>query len=442
MQSLTFLWFQLQMTKQYLDEKTFGPAQSPANSANLNTPIGPGTLRRAPVKKTRTKLLLRIAAYIVIAAFVQQARSSQLKNFSPNAPAIPQAPVHVYPEKAGVGQTVAEETVAVIHPEESRAATLRLPGQLSAYTDAPIYAQTSGYLKSWSFDIGAKVKANDILGEIDTPEVDQGLAQAKAQLETDQSALQLAQVTYQRYQRLFDQKVLDAQTRDTAADTYHEDQAKVAADQANIDRLNALEAFKLLRAPFDGIVTARDVDVGAYVANGTGNQLFRVVRTSPLRIYINVPQRDAVLVKLGMEADLTLPQFPNRTFRAHVTNTAEAVDPTSRSLLTQLQIPNESSELLPGAYAEITLKFTDERFLTIPENALLFRREGQAVGIVHPDGKVEVRNITINRDFGNKLEISEGLSISDQVILNPSDNLTDGMSVRITEPSSVPAIST
>ena len=135
-----------------------------------------------------------------------------------------------------------------------------------------------------------------------------------------------------------------------------------------------------------------------------------------------------------MEADLTLPQFPNRTFRAHVTNTAEAVDPTSRSLLTQLQIPNESGELLPGAYAEITFKFTDARFLTIPENTLLFRREGPAVGIVHPDGKVEVRNITINRDDGNKLEVSEGLSISDQVILNPSDDLTGGASVRITEP--------
>jgi membrane fusion protein, multidrug efflux system len=445
MQSLVFLWFQLQMTQQYLRERTFGPAESPANSANLNTPIGAGTL--ASVKRKRSQVLLRIAAYIAIVAFaivafVQQSRSSQLNNSSPNAPVIPQAPVHGYTEKASAGQIVAEETVSVIHPEKSQAATLQLPGQLSAYTDAPIYAQTSGYLKSWSFDIGAKVRANDILGEIETPEVDQALAQAKAQLQVDQSALQLAQVTYRRYQLLFDQKVLDAQTRDTAADTYHEDQAKVAADQANIDRLNALEAFRLLRAPFDGIVTARDVDVGAYVANGSGNQLFRVARTSPLRIYVNVPQRDAQLVKIGMEADLTLPQFPNRTFRGQVTNTAEAVDPTSRSLLTQLQIPNESGELLPGAYAEVTLEFTDDRFLTIPENTLLFRREGPAVGIVHPDGKVEVRNITINRDFGNKLEISEGLSISDQVILNPSDNLTGGVGVRITEPSSPPATST
>jgi RND family efflux transporter MFP subunit len=385
---------------------------------------------------------LKIAAYTMIAAFAQQTTASQLKSASPNASVIPRASVQVLPAKAGVGQTLEKEVVNVVHPEKSQAATLQVPGQLSAYTDAPIYAQTSGYLKSWSFDIGAKVKANDILGEIDTPEVDQALAQAKAQLKTDQSSLQLAEVTYRRYQLLFVQKVLDAQTRDTSADTYEEDQAKVAADQANIDRLNALEAFRLLRAPFDGIVTARDVDVGAYVANGSGNQLFRVALTSPLRIYVNVPQRDAQLVKIGMEADLTLPQFPNRTFRAHVTNTAEAVDPTSRSLLTQLQIPNASGELLPGAYAEITFKFADDsRFLTIPENTLLFRREGPAVGIVLPDGKVELRNITINRDFGNKLEVSEGLSVSDQVILNPSDNLTDGASVKITEPDSHPATS-
>ena len=426
----------------------FNSAVTERSSAKTQPPNALSLQHSGDQTSRRTKRLVMIAAYLVIAAglvitvFAQQVRSSQLRNSSPKAPAIPQASARVYPEKAGVGKTVANETVSVVHPEKSEAATVQLPGQLSAYTDAPIYAQTSGYLKSWSFDIGAKVRANDILGEIDTPEVDQALAQAKAQLKTDQSALQLAEVTYRRNQLLFVQRVLDAQTRDTSADTYEEDQAKVAADQANIDRLNALEAFKLLRAPFAGIVTARDVDVGAYVANGSGNQLFRVARTSPLRIYVNVPQRDAHLVKIGMEADLALPQFPNRTFRAHVTNTAEAVDPTSRSLLTQLQIPNESGELLPGAYAEIIFKFVnDSRFLTIPENTLLFRREGPAVGVVIPNGKVELRNVTINRDFGNKLEVSEGLSILDQVILNPSDDLTDGASVKITEPSSHPATS-
>jgi RND family efflux transporter MFP subunit len=362
--------------------------------------------------------LVRTSVYLAIGAILYWAASWQL---------------------AADAQPMPLEAVSVVHPKKSGTASLQLPGELWAYTDAPIYAQTSGYLTSWAFDIGAKVKLNDILGVIDTPEVDQALAQAKAQLKVDQSALQLAQVTYRRYQVLFEQLVLDAQTRDTAADTYHEDQAQVVADQANIDRLNALEAFKLLRAPFDGIVTARDVDIGAYVANGSGHEVFRVARTSPLRIYVNVPQSDAQLVKIGMDADLILPQFPNRTFRAHVTNTADADDPTSRSLQTELQIPNKSGELLPGAYAEVTFKFSDDRFLTIPENTLLFRREGPAVGVVLPDGRVELRKITINRDFGNKLEVSEGLSISDQVILNPSDDLTGGVSVRITEPSSHPA---
>jgi RND family efflux transporter MFP subunit len=370
------------------------------------------------------KLLLFLVGTVVcvtIAGVVHQLRSSRPENAQPAV------------------QSVAEMTVSVVHPEKVGAVTLEVPGYTSAFTEAPIYAQTSGYLKKWYFDIGGKVKANDILAEIDTPEVDQELAQAKAQLLVAQSAAQLAWVTYQRDQTLFNQAVLDAQTRDTAADTYSEDQATVTADDANIDRLNALEAFKLLRAPFDGIVTARNIDVGAYVANGSGNQLFAVARTSPLRIYAQVPQTNAPLVKIGMPADFTLPEFPGRTFRAHVTNTAGMVDPTSRSLLTELQILNDSGELLPGAYVRVTFKFGDDApLLTIPENALLFQREGAAVGVVHADGKVEIRKITIDEDFGNRLEISQGLSLSDQVILNPSDSLSDGMGVKIMEPGSTP----
>jgi RND family efflux transporter MFP subunit len=436
MQSLAFLWLEFQAVQQRF-RKSFGEGTMPEQAESLNASTGIGSRRSASARQVprmpsadkmrnrrkRLSLLVGTTVCLTIAAGIYQAK---------------RAPRGTLP----VAQAVPLMTVSIVHPEKSGAVTLQLQGHLSAYTDAPIYAQTSGYLKWWRYDIGAKVKANDILGEIDTPEVDQALAQANAQIQTDQSALALADVTYKRYQLLFVQLVLDAQTRDTAADTYHEDQAQVAADQANIDRLNALEAFKLLRAPFDGIVTARDVDVGAYVANGSGHEVFRVARTSPLRIYVNVPQRDEQLVKIGMEADLTLPQFPNRTFRAHVTNTAEVVHTISRSLLTELQIPNESGQLLPGAYAEITFKFTDDsRFLTIPENTLLFRREGPAVGVVRPDGKVELRKITINRDFGDKLEVSEGLSVSDQVILNPSDSLSDGMSVEITEPSSLQASS-
>jgi RND family efflux transporter MFP subunit len=331
-------------------------------------------------------------------------------------------------------------TVSVVHPEKvPSTVTLDLPGQLQAYTDAPIFAQTSGYLRAWHFDIGAKVKANDILAEIDTPEVDQELTQAKAQFQVAQSALKLSLVTYQRNQDLFKRRVIAPQDLDTAADTYYENQATAEADEANIDRLRALEAFKLVRAPIDGIVTARDTDIGAYVAAGSGTQLFRVARTSPLRIYVNVPQELAQLVNISVEGDVTVPEFPGRTFPAHVTNVSGAVDPISRSLLTELQIPNETDELLPGAYAKVSLRLNGDRGLvTIPSNAWLFRRDGATVGVVQADGKVEIRKVTIQLNLGDKLEISQGLSDSDQVIVNPSDGLANGMIVSVIGPNQPP----
>jgi RND family efflux transporter MFP subunit len=369
----------------------------------------------------------RIFVFIAVGAIVAVAvalASRQLSSLRNQVRQLPSSPL-------------AEMTVSVVHPERVPSTTvLNLPGQLQAYTDAPIFAQTSGYLKAWYFDIGAKVKANDILAEIDTPEVDQELVQAKAQLQVAQSALQLSQVTYQRNQDLFKQNVITSEEYDTVTDTYRENQAMVAADQANIAQLNALEAFKLVRAPFDGIVTARDTDIGDYVAAGSGTQLFRVARTSPLRIYVNVPQDLAQLVKIGLEETLTVPEFPGRTFPAHITNAAGAVDPISRSLQTELQIPNETGELLPGAYAEVSLRLTGNRGLvTIPANAWLFQRQGATVGLVHPDGKVEIRKVTVYLNLGDKLEISHGLSDLDQVIVNPSDGLTNGMHVTVINPN-------
>ena len=330
----------------------------------------------------------------------------------------------------------AQMIVNVIHPE--KAATiipLQLPGQTRAYIEAPIFAQTSGYLKKWYFDIGAKVKAGDVLAEIDTPQVDQQFNQAKAQLKVAESARDLAASTFKRDQDLFNRKVIAAHDFDTASDTYRQSQATVNADQASLNALNALENFKIVKAPFDGIVTERDTDIGAFVPSGSGVQLFRMAQTSPLRVYINVPQTFARFVKSGVQADLTLNELPGRKYPAHVTNTAGAIDPTSRTLLTELEVPNETEELLPGAYAQINLKLEGDRGLvTIPSNSLLFRSEGASVGVVHPDGKVEIRKIVINRDLGSKLQISQGLSESDQVILNPSDGLADGMAVTVATP--------
>src|SRR5208282_1859106 len=250
--------------------------------------------------------------------------------------------------------------VSVVHPKKvPETISVELPGQTQAYTDAPIFAQTSGYLKKWYFDIGAKVKAGDVLAEIDTPEVDQELAQAQAQLKVAQAALNLAEVTNRRSQDLFNRKVIAVEDFDTAADTYRENQAIVMADQANINQLEALEGFKIVRAPFTGIVTARNTDIGDYIPSGSGTQLFRMQQTSPLRVYVNVPQAFADLVKIGTEGDLTLDEFPGRKFLGHVTNTAKAIDPTSRTLLTELQIPNETGELFPGAYVLITLQVND-----------------------------------------------------------------------------------
>jgi RND family efflux transporter MFP subunit len=330
----------------------------------------------------------------------------------------------------------AQMIVNVIHPE--KAATiipLQLPGQTRAYIEAPIFAQTSGYLKKWYFDIGAKVKAGDVLAEIDTPQVDQQFNQAKAQLKVAESARDLAASTFKRDQDLFNRKVIAAHDFDTASDTYRQSQATVNADQASLNALNALENFKIVKAPFDGIVTERDTDIGAFVPSGSGVQLFRMAQTSPLRVYINVPQTFARFVKSGVQADLTLNELPGRKYPAHVTNTAGAIDPTSRTLLTELEVPNETEELLPGAYAQINLKLEgDSGLVTIPSNSLLFRSEGASVGVVHPDGKVEIRKIVINRDLGSKLQISQGLSESDQVILNPSDGLADGMAVTVATP--------
>ena len=374
---------------------------------------------RKPRKKKKGFLFLAVAAILLAAlAFLERQRQSS---------------------ETRAAQPVWHEPtmeVSVVHPEKvPETIPLELPGQTQAYTDAPIFAQTSGYLKTWYFDIGAKVKAGEVLVEIDTPEVDQELAEAQAQVKVAQAALELARVTFVRDQDLFNRKVIAAEDYDTAADTYHESQATLAADQANVHRLEALKAFKIIRAPFDGIVTARDIDLGEYVAAGSGNQLFREARISPLRVYINVPQAFTPLVKLGAEADLKLNEFPGRTFPARVTNTAVAIETVSRAMLVELQYPNDSGELLPGAYAQATLKLTGNTGLfTIPSNAMLFRADGTTVGVVDPDGKVEIRKINIALNNGNTLQIAGGLSETDEVIVNPSDSLAAGMTVTVLRP--------
>jgi RND family efflux transporter MFP subunit len=335
-----------------------------------------------------------------------------------------------------VTDKAARTFVHVVHPTRANEAiTLQLPGQTMPYTDAPIYAQTSGYLKKWYFDIGAEVKAGAVLAEIDTPEVDAQLAQARAQLKVAQATRDLSKVTYQRYQDLFHRNVIAAQDFDTAADNYGQNQATVIADQANVNRLDALEAFKIVRAPFDGIVTARNTDIGAYIPLGSGNQLFRTARISPLRVYVDVPEPFTEFVKVGTEADLTVGQDAGRKFTARVVGTAGAINPTAKRLLTELEVPNKTGQLFPGTYVQVTLKIEgNKNDLTIPAGTLLFASGKPAVGVVNPNGRVEIRKIAIDRDLGSRLEISQGLSESDQVITSPSPGLLNGTVVKVVKP--------
>ena len=331
----------------------------------------------------------------------------------------------------------ARTMVHVAHPTRAiEAISIQLPGQTMPYTDAPIFAQTSGYLQKWYFDIGAKVRAGAVLAEIDTPQIDAQLAQAQAQLKVAQATRDLSKVTYQRFQDLFQRDVIAAQDFDTAADNYGQNQATVIADQANVNRLEALEAFKIVRAPFDGIVTARNTDIGAYIPLGSGIQLFRMARISPLRVYVDVPEAFTEFVKVGAKAELTAGPVAGRKFPAQVVGTAGAINPTSKRLLTELEVPNETGELFPGAYVQVTLKVEGKNGdLTIPAGTLLFTSGKPAVGVVHPNGTLEIRKIAIDRDLGSTLEISQGLSETDQIITSPPPGLVDGMVVVIAKPT-------
>jgi RND family efflux transporter MFP subunit len=329
----------------------------------------------------------------------------------------------------------AQMVVTVVSPEKSAAKVpLQLPGETRAYTQAPIFAQTSGYVKKWFFDIGAKVKNGEVLAELDTPEVDQQLNQSRANLKQAQAALDLSRVTYDRNKELFQRHVIAQQDIDNSTGDFQVKLATVTADEAGVKRLEALEAFKLVRAPFDGIVTSRNTDVGALVNSGSGNALFTMAETSPLRIYVTVPEGFSHSVHAGTQADLTFNEFSNRHFGATVVRTAGAIDPTTRTLLTELQVPNESGELFPGAYAQVRLQTESaDRAWLVPANVLLFREEGASVGIVKPDGKVEIHPIKIGRDLGSKLEVVDGLAENDRVVVNPSDSLANGMVVQLAQ---------
>jgi RND family efflux transporter MFP subunit len=328
--------------------------------------------------------------------------------------------------------------VEVIHPKAGSAAQeIELPGSTEAFTEAPIYARTSGYLEQWFFDIGAHVKRGQLLAEIETPELDQQLQQAENDLRTAQANLYLAQVTADRWVTLLKQAVVSKQETDQAVSDSNAKRATVDSAAANVRRLQQLQEFEHVYAPFDGVITARDTDIGALVQNGNTpgqKELFRLAAIDKLRVYISVPEVYATAVKSGETATLTLDAFPGETFIGTIVRNSNSIDLTSRTLKVEVDVNNPTGRLLPGAYAFVHLKLpATAGAVTIPTNALLFRAEGLRVAAVR-NGEVKLAPITIGQDYGSTVAVTSNLTANDAVITDPSDSIKDGSRVEIVNP--------
>ena len=331
-------------------------------------------------------------------------------------------------------------TVSTIKPMPGPAAeALVLPGSVQAYNEALIHARTNGYLLKWYTDIGTPVKKGQLLAEIDTPEVDQQLRQARADFATAQANSQLAQSTNQRWQGLLATNSVSKQAADAAAGDAAAKRAALESAAANVARLSDMESFKRVLAPFDGVVTSRNTDVGALINAGQGTALFSVADTRKLRVYVQVPQLYASATTPGLDAELTFAERPGKTYPAQVARTSNALDPTSRTLQVELMVDNASGELFPGAYADVHFKLPPGvASLRLPANAVLFRSTDLQVAVVGADHRVTLKNITTARDFGTSLEVLSGVAAGDDVIVNPPDSITTGALVRVAQPQPRP----
>jgi RND family efflux transporter MFP subunit len=343
------------------------------------------------------------------------------------------------------GRTLRSETsqvaitpVSVVSPKQTAAAQeIILPGNVEPFINSPIYSRTNGYLKQWSADIGAHVKKGQLLAVIETPEVDQQLEQSLSNLNTAKANLALAEITKNRYQGLLKTNAVSQQDADNASGTYNANKAIVEANQANVKQLQALQSFEKIYAPFDGIVTARNTDIGDLINSGSNSNvktdLFHIAQPGKLRVYVNVPEEYSQGIKSGMTADLSLAEFPGRKFQGKLVRTSEDINMTTRTLLIEIDVDNPAGTLLTGSYAEVHLAVpTQASTFLLPVNALLFRSEGLRVGIVK-DGKVTLTAVTPGHDFGNQIEVVAGLKADDQVIVNPPDSIVSGQQVQIVQ---------
>src|ERR1700683_4224882 len=343
--------------------------------------------------------------------------------------------------RSRAGRALAKETeldsvptVSVVHPTaEEPDEELVLPASLQAFEESPIYARTNGYLLRWYKDIGSHVNKGELLADIDTPEVDQELSQARATRQQIAAQRDLAKISADRWQNLRKTDSVSQQEADTQSSSYQQALANLAAADANVRRLEQLESFKRVYAPFSGLLVKRNVDPGVLINAGWGGvRLFFLARVDPLRVFTNVPQAYSPAIKNGMPAYITLQEIPGQKFRGTVARTADAIDPTTRTLLTEVDVPNKDGRLLRGSFGEVHFSAkSNAKKVTVPVNAMLFRQEGAQLAVVGADNKVQLRPITIGRDYGTTLEILGGVGLEDRIIINPADSLENGQRVNV-----------
>jgi RND family efflux transporter MFP subunit len=338
---------------------------------------------------------------------------------------------------------LAVPVVVVVHPKPGAPQQeITLPGDMQPFTDAPIYARTSGYLKRWYADIGARVKSGQLLAEIDAPEVDQQLQQARADLATAEANVHLAEITAARYKDLMKSDSVAQQDVDNATGNLDARRAAVDSSRSNVRRLEDLQSFQKIYAPFDGVITARNTDIGALIdpgsSGGSARELFHIAAVNQLRVYVNVPQTYSPFIKAGLHADLGMSELPGRRFQGTLVRDSGAIDTATRTLRTEIDVNNTSGELKPGSYVEVHLKLpTSVTTFTLPVNAIIFKSSGMQVATVRGGKSIALVSITPGRDFGNVIEVVAGLRADDSVVINPPDTLENGAAVQLAQTQSV-----
>jgi len=368
--------------------------------------------RRQIVRRTRIVVLIVLALLAVGAARTVFVRMS-------NARAL----------EAGTAERAAQYVKTALPQTAAAGQTLALPGTLQGFVQSPISARASGYLRRWTKDIGSRVEKGELLAEIETPEIDQQLSQAIAARQQAASGLELAKSTVARWENLRKKDVVSQQDLDERRSALAQSTANLAAADANMQRLRQTEGFKRVLAPFAGVITRRNVDVGDLIdagGGGGGRALFMLAQTDPLRVYINVPQAYAQLIKAGQPVVVTQAELRGQSFKGEVARTSGAIDTTTRMMQVEVSLPNKDGTLLPGAYVQVSLPLAASQSLTIPANALIFRAEGTRVAVVDGQGRVHLRTVQLGRNYGETVEVLDGLGATDRLVLNPSDSLAEG----------------